>query len=484
MNPVALLFDTLMQPNQDTGETHPPSLGWSLEPRRAVSHVVLGRGEAGGSWHRMHPDVKSLSPWRWLQLPIYGFDDWLKEEGVEEEEEEEEEVEESGRVRLGSVARYYHHYIKKMEIANHFRSNVTVTQAHLLRPKSKKERRSQSCESTFSFASSTSGSESEQTTSISSPDGEPVFSPYFSPPAVTADTRDEVGKREGEEEEVSSDTELEIPAVCDSDDTGISCCTKRACLSSSKYRWVVRGRTVDEDGHESCLCVSAQNVVLATGVNDSPKKLGVPGEDLGYVRHSFSDISPEDRGRDRQVMVVGAGLAAADAVLHTLSQGHKVLHIFHQDTSDQKLLYHTMDPGTYSEYVTLFQKMSGKIRDPHYTPLSRHRVRRFSDDGVCTVCDLRDSGDKTFAVSLALVLIGGRAQLDFLPECITQQMGLNPDQPIDAKHNPMDLDPYTFESEHFPSLFALGPLAGDNFVRFVVGGALGITKKLQERSLK
>ena len=430
----------------------------------------------------MHPEVKSLSPGKWLQLPIYGFDDWLKEEeetqGVVAGGSEERA---NGRVSLGSVARYYQSYVKKMELDSHLRNNVTVTQASLLCPKSKSERRSQSCESTFSFTS-TSSRESDHNTRTSSPEIT-IFRPCQSGQTTLLDTGGQaiVGETRDEEEEVvSSNDEIEVPTVSDSDDTGISCCTKQMLLSPKSYRWVVRGRTVDGDGQEGCVCVCAKNLVLATGVEDSPKKLGVPGEDHRYVRHSFSDISPDESRRDRPVLVVGAGLAAADAVSHNLSQGHSVVHVFHQDTSDQRLLYHTMDPSTYTEYVTLFQKMSGRLKDPSYTPLPQHRVLEFAENGLCTVHSIRDGTSKNIKVSLALVLIGGQTQLDFLPECMTRQLGLHPDQPIDTKHNPMDLDPYTFESENFPSLFALGPLAGDNFVRFVLGGAIGITKKLRE----
>lgn len=481
-NPLALLFDTLMQPNQDIGDQHPPSLSWTHEPHQAISHVVLGRGEAGGAWHRMDPGVLSLSPGRWLQLPIYGFDDWLKEEKEKGGEKEGEVRENSNsRVRLGSVARYYQRYVKKMGLATHFSNNITVTRAHPLCPKAETDRRSQSCESTFSFASLGS-TESERNTSTSSPESEQVFTCCQSPQTTSVDTGGlaNVGEvREEEEEIVFSNNEDEGPTACDSDDTGISCCTKRFHLPSRSYRWLVRGRRRDRDGQEECVCVTAKNLVLATGVNDSPKKLGVPGEDHGYVRHSFSDISPGKRV-DEPVLVVGAGLAAADAVLHTLSQGHRVVHVFHQDTSDQRLLYHTMDPSTYTEYVTLFQKMSGRLKDPNYTPLPQHRVTEFSEEGVCTLFSIRDGASKTLTVSLALILIGGQPQLNFLPECMTSHLGVTPDQPINAKHNPIDLDPYTCESETYPSLFAMGPLSGDNFVRFVLGGAIGITKKLRE----
>lgn len=481
-NPVALLFDTLMQPNEDIGESHPPSLTWTQESHRAISHVILGKGKAGGAWHRMQPDVLSLSTGRWLQLPIFGFEDWKRErQRAEKGEGGLIKSSANGRVELGNVAQYYQRYVEKMGIAENFRDDMTVTQARLRYLIAEKECRSTSCESTFSEAS-TCNSESEQAplTQIRRPVCR--FNPHDHKNGPTATGNDE------ECDSSSSDDEIvmfESMATCDSDDTGISCCAKRVCLSTDKRCWLVQGREIADDGQERIVSVCAKNIVLATGIDDAPKKLEVPGEDLDYVRHTFSNISPDSLRAHHPVLVVGAGLAAADAVLHTLSKGLQVIHVFHQDPSDHRLIYHNMDPTVYSEYVTLYRKMCSKQHDPSYTPLARHRVQQFNAGGVCTICSSVDNKSvKTFTVSLALVLIGGQAQLDFLPECILNQLSIDPDKPINAKYNPLDVDTFTFEFEHFPSLFAMGPLVGDNFVRFVLGGAVGIAKKLHEKLCK
>lgn len=52
--------------------------------------------------------------------------------------------------------------------------------------------------------------------------------------------------------------------------------------------------------------------------------------------------------------------------------------------------------------------------------------------------------------------------------------------PIDFRKNPIAVDPYTFESRAHPGLYAIGPLCGDNFVRFVTGGALAASSSLQK----
>lgn len=55
-------------------------------------------------------------------------------------------------------------------------------------------------------------------------------------------------------------------------------------------------------------------------------------------------------------------------------------------------------------------------------------------------------------------------------------LGKLADKPIDNKSNPIEIDDFTYEVIKAPikGLYALGPLVGDNFVRFVLGGAFGI----------
>jgi len=51
------------------------------------------------------------------------------------------------------------------------------------------------------------------------------------------------------------------------------------------------------------------------------------------------------------------------------------------------------------------------------------------------------------------------------------------------KNNQIAVDKFTNEIERVPKgLFALGPLVGDNFVRFIPGGALAITAALNKEN--
>lgn len=66
-------------------------------------------------------------------------------------------------------------------------------------------------------------------------------------------------------------------------------------------------------------------------------------------------------------------------------------------------------------------------------------------------------------------------------------LGEDPTKPVDCKNNPIAVNKYTYQvSKYSNNLYALGPLAGDNFVRFIPGGALACTAALhnQNKSLK
>lgn len=60
--------------------------------------------------------------------------------------------------------------------------------------------------------------------------------------------------------------------------------------------------------------------------------------------------------------------------------------------------------------------------------------------------------------------------------------GENPERPVDVKNNPIAVNKFSNELLHSPGIYAMGPLVGDNFVRFIAGGALSITSSFHNET--
>ncbi|MEL6659691.1 MAG: YpdA family putative bacillithiol disulfide reductase [Bacteroidota bacterium] len=81
---------------------------------------------------------------------------------------------------------------------------------------------------------------------------------------------------------------------------------------------------VGEDGYEIQTAKGtyrARSVVVATGFYDTPRMLGVPGEDLPKVKHYYDDAHPYV---GQKVLVIGAANSACDVALETYQKGAEV----------------------------------------------------------------------------------------------------------------------------------------------------------------
>lgn len=294
---------------------------------------------------------------------------------------------------------------------------------------------------------------------------------------------------------------LERSFACGTTVTSLS----RVSLESDCSVWKIEGlqRSTNagdlKEEIEVPFCVYAENVVLATGTHDIPARLGVEGENLSFVCHSFWELEAAiSSGRldhaSEPILVVGAGLTAADAVLAAHHLNTPVYHAFRRPVTDPALIFNQLPKLLYPEYHKVHQMMSqqqhkvGKMEVnlsnqaltspaentcyPGYLSYPKHRVVAFRPDGKCVLED--EGGLQTvLQVSMALVLIGSHPNLSFLPEH-GRPLGLDSEEPISCRRNPFDVDPYTYESVKEPGMYAMGPLVGENFVRFLKGGALAI----------
>jgi len=65
----------------------------------------------------------------------------------------------------------------------------------------------------------------------------------------------------------------------------------------------------------------ARNLIAATGFYDSPRPMGIPGEDLPHVSHRYSEAHWYT---DHDVLVIGAGSSAAEVALELWRDGARV----------------------------------------------------------------------------------------------------------------------------------------------------------------
>ena len=259
---------------------------------------------------------------------------------------------------------------------------------------------------------------------------------------------------------------------------------------SNKIKWEVCGfvTSAGEQGQAECseFCYRCNSVVLATGTFDLPNRLHVVGEHFSYVRHSYMELesaieASELHSASDPVVVVGAGLSAADAILMALNQKIPVVHIFRRRTDDPGHVLKKLPEAVYPEYWRVYRLMSGELEADGYTPYAQHRVAEFLADGQIVLQHTKHQGcDIILKTSLALVLIGSRPDLSFLRKSGTN-LGRVPGKPIDSINNPIDTDLFSFQNEYECGLYAMGPLVGDNFVRFLRGGALGIAADLWKK---
>lgn len=225
-----------------------------------------------------------------------------------------------------------------------------------------------------------------------------------------------------------------------------------------------------------------KNVVLATGL-DNPNRLNVEGEELSFVIHSLRDVeSAVEVGgltpNSDPILIIGAGLSAADAIISAQGYNIPVVHVFRRAVDDQQLIFNKLPVNLYPEYHDVHKMMAeGSVEStrrlrgqevdrehPRYRSFSQTVVTSISKDRRVTLSGPNTNTD--IQVSYVLVLIGASPNLEFL-ESATQLGRVD-------KNNPLNIDVYTHQSVDIPGLFAMGPLTGDNFVRFLQGGALAI----------
>ncbi|XP_077311878.1 oxidative stress-induced growth inhibitor 1 [Lithobates pipiens] len=406
-SPAALLFDTLLRPDTDFLGDVESVLGWTLEPERAIPHLVLGRGPPGGAWNAIEGSMITLSRGDWMGLPDLSFKDWMRMKRRNLRND---------RSTAGDILNYYQYYVRNKRLQDNFVSGAVVTSIVKM-------------------------NRSEENV--------PEKDNLWDRPKLNTDRPDD------------------------------------------KSIFQVSGFIENNAGIKQNFCVYARNVVLATGTYDSPLKLGIQGEDFPFVYHQISALEEAVKTKkvhqdSDPVLIIGAGLTAADAILLAHHYNIPVIHAFRRRVNDPALIFNQLPQVMYPEYHKVYHMMKEQSvfkGGPYegYMSLPEHHAVHFSDNKKCIFKD-KYGQHKAFNVSMTLILIGSNPSLSFLPKN-GKYLTLDTEKPVSSKRNPLEIDPFTYECLHEKGLYAVGPLTGDYFVRFVQGGALAVASSVL-KSLK
>ena len=244
--------------------------------------------------------------------------------------------------------------------------------------------------------------------------------------------------------------------------------------------WTVCGTQCNAGtGEDEQVQLFARNVVLAVGGYSLPRMLNIPGEGEKFVQYQLPELDDFlqefDVKKMAPVVVVGCGLVALDAIIALIERKIPVLHVFRKEAKDPKLIVNQL-PSSYPDYLKLKPLMANKSSNEYYTPLQSSRVVEILPTNECIIESVTGKNRTAYKISQVVIQIGSKPNLAFMGEL--RRLGEDSLKEVDIKENPVVVDPFTYQSEDEPGLYAMGPLVGDNFVRFILGGALGIVSGL------
>jgi len=195
-------------------------------------------------------------------------------------------------------------------------------------------------------------------------------------------------------------------------------------IDGADGRFVVHTRKGREDRRTGC-----RAVVIATGYWGSPNLLGVPGESLPHVSHTFREGHHAFRQR---VAVVGGGNSAAEAALELWRNGARVTLVHFGPTFDKKI-----KPWILPDLTNRIAEGSIEVR-------WNARVSRIDEEAVHLT--LADGATTSVPADHVYLLTGYSPNVDLL-----RSAGV----PIDPQTGIPRHDPATLETS-VPGIFVAG----------------------------
>lgn len=172
----------------------------------------------------------------------------------------------------------------------------------------------------------------------------------------------------------------------------------------------------------------ARNVAIVTGYFGSPKRLGVPGEDLPHVSHVYRE------GHEaflQDAVVVGGGNSAAEAALDLWRAGARVTLVHYAPTFTKKI-----KPWVLPDFVN-------RVTEGRIAALWNSRVRQVCEGEVIVAAP---DGERRLPASRVYVMTGFAPNLD-----LVRAVGV----PVDPASGIPAHDPDTLETT-VPGIFIAG----------------------------
>ena len=397
---MALLLDTLQKPEADNGVKSPSLLEWRHHPDKKFDHVVLGRGHPGGVWQSIDGDLLTVSAGAWMELPAMSMSDWsesgatgaeaeltgrasvasvshyyqdyVKKMGLEQNFRSYSMVTEVRQLRCNEMREEEDAIVPDVNHVNTSQDSADseIQQEEVFSFENDDDDLSSACSSLTRRRSLSSNSFESQSFFGPSPGQAPTshqeydtidqergysftrqdstlsnvdnWDPIINP-SLFGD-QSYLGRSLSQEVPVSPESLRSVEGMEDYCNS-LKCSLVRRCCPEADTLFEVRGWTQEPGQSEPTqFRYMTKNVVLATGMADIPNRLNVPGEDRPFVLHKLSQLnhlvksgglSPESD----PVLIVGAGLSAADAVIAAQSHNISLLHVFRKHPRDPSIVF-------------------------------------------------------------------------------------------------------------------------------------------------
>uniref|UniRef100_A0A0K0E9I5 FAD/NAD(P)-binding domain-containing protein n=1 Tax=Strongyloides stercoralis TaxID=6248 RepID=A0A0K0E9I5_STRER len=157
-----------------------------------------------------------------------------------------------------------------------------------------------------------------------------------------------------------------------------------------------------------------------------------------------------------KVIVIGDGYGAADVVSYCLSKGIHIIHVIKRDKLQMKNhKLSSISDSIYPEYSSIYRLMMGRINNPNYVKYLGASISQIYDDDV-VIDTPKGKINENYT---------------FIVPCIGKKV----DDTLKVKNFNIS---QTYRSHYDSTIFGIGSLIGDHYVRECVGGAMAVARMI------